>query len=241
MFEKKNIDTLPKHRPYDCTIDFEGSQLPFGLIHNLSHYKIATFHEYIDENLEKGFIWHSKSSVSAPTLFVKKKDGSLRIYVNYHGLNQFTIKNWYPLPLILGLLDQINRAKVYTKIDLHGAHNLVHIWKKDEWKTKFKTRYGHFEYVVMPFGTNALIIFQHLMNDVFCRYLDDFVVCYNVEIFIFLKNMVDHEYHVHVVLEKFREVGHNAKLEKCEFHQSKMGFLGYNIFGDGICMDPCKA
>ncbi len=166
----------------------------------------------------------------------------MQICVSYHGLNRFTIKNRYPLPLILGLLDQINRAKVYTKIDLRGAYNLVHIQKGDEWKTKFKTCYGHFEYVMMPFGlTNTPIIFQHLMNDVFCEYLDDFVVCYIDDIFIFSKNMADHEHHVRLVLEKLQEVGHNAKLEKCEFHQSKMGFLGYIISRGDICMDPCKA
>ncbi len=187
VFGKKNIDTLPKHRPYDYTINLEeGTQPLFELIYNLSHYEIPTFCEYIDENLEKGFVWHSKSSASAPILFVKKKDEFLRICVNYHGLNQLTIKNWYVLPLILRLLDQINSTKVYTKIDLRGAYNLVHIKKGDKWKTKFRTCYGHFKYFVMPFGlSNAPTIFQHPMNDVFCEYLDDFVVCYINDIFIF--------------------------------------------------------
>jgi hypothetical protein len=92
---------------------------------------------------------------------------------------------------------------VYTKIDLCGAYNLVHIQKGDEWKTKFKTCYNHFEYVVMPFSfTNALIVFQRMMNDVFCEYLDDFIVCYIDNILIFSKNMANHECHVHIVLEK---------------------------------------
>ncbi len=105
----------------------------------------------------------------------------------------------------------------------------------------FKTHYDHFEYVGMPFGlTNALAIFQHLMNNIFHEYLDDFVVCYIDDIFILSKNMEDHECHICLVLEKFREVGFHAKLEKCEFHQFEVKFLGYIIFGDGICMDPCK-
>jgi len=137
----------------------------------------------------------------------------------YHGLNWLTIKNWYLLPVISRLLDQLSHAKVYTKIDLRGTYNLVHIREGDEWKTSFRTCYGHFEYVVMPFGlTNAFVVFQHMMNDNFYEYLDDFVVCYIDDILIFSKNMVDHERHVRLVWEKFWEVGLYAKLEKCGFH-----------------------
>jgi hypothetical protein len=108
---------------------------------------------------------------------------------------------------------------MYTKIDSCEAYNLVHIQKVDEWKTTFRTRYDHFEYVVMPFGlTNMFVIFQHLMNDAFCDYLDDFVVCYINDILIFSKNMQDHEHHLHLVLEKLWEVKLCAKLKKCEFH-----------------------
>jgi hypothetical protein len=103
----------------------------------------------------------------------------------------------------------------------------------------FKTCYDHFEYVVMPFGfNNTLVGFQHLMNNVFCKYLDEFVVYYIDEIFIFSKNMEDHERHVCLVLEKLQKIGLYAKLEKCEFHQSKMEFLGYIISRDDIRMDP---
>jgi hypothetical protein len=114
--------------------------------------------------------------------------------VDYHGFNQLTIKNRYPLPLISGPLDWFNHAKVYTKVDLYGAYNLVCIQKGDEWKMTFRTCYDHFQYVVMPFGlTNALAIFQHLMNDVFHEYLDDFMVCYINDILIFSKNMDDYD------------------------------------------------
>jgi len=161
--------------------------------------------------------------------------------VNYCGLNQLTIKNRYPLPLISGLLDQLNHAKVYTKIDLREAYNLVHIWKGGKWKTTFTTRYGRFEYVVMLFGLiNAPIVFQHMMNDVFREYLDDFVVYYVNDILIFSKNMVDHERHVHLVLEKLWKVGLYAKLEKCRFHQFEVEFLGYFISRNGVCMDLHK-
>jgi hypothetical protein len=116
----------------------------------------------------------------------------------------------------------------------------VCIRKGDEWKTTFKTHYNHFEHVVIPFGlTTTPTIFQHLMNNVFCEYLNDFIVYY-IDDFIFSKNMKDYERHVHLVLEKLQKVGIYAKLEKCEFHQFEMEFLSYVIFKDGICMDPFK-
>ena len=118
VFKKKNADILPQHRLYDCTIDIEdGAQVPFGSIYNLFKDEFATLKEYMDENLEKGFIRHSKSSIGAPILFVKKKDGFLQMCVNDRGLNKVTIKNQYPLPLISGL-NQLDQTKIYTKIDL---------------------------------------------------------------------------------------------------------------------------
>ena len=138
VFEKKKADILPLHRLYDCAINIEdGAQVPFGPIYNLSQDELATLKEYIDENLAKGFIRHSKSLASASIIFVKKKDGSLRMCVDYRGLNKITIKNRYPLPLIFGLLNQLGQAKIYTKIDLRGAYKLVRVKEGDEWKTAF--------------------------------------------------------------------------------------------------------
>jgi hypothetical protein len=161
--------------------------------------------------------------------------------MDYRGLNKVTIKNRYPLLLISGLFDQLGQAKIHTKIDLCGAYNLVRIKEGDEWKTAFRTRYGHFEYNVMPFGlTNAPAIFQHLMNDVFREFLDDFVVCYLDDILVFSKNEEEHINHVRLVLEKLRTAGLYAKLEKCVFHQPQVEFLGYIISGEGLSMDPKK-
>jgi hypothetical protein len=137
-----------------------GAQPPFGPIYNLSQNELSELKDYIEENLAKNFIQHSKSPAGAPIFFVKKKDGSLWMCVDYRGLNKITVKNRYPLPLISGLLDQLGHAKIYTKIDLRGAYNLVCIKEGDEWKTAFRTRYGHFEYNIMPFGLiNAPAIF----------------------------------------------------------------------------------
>jgi hypothetical protein len=172
---------------------------------------------------------------------VKKKSGSLRMCIDYHGLNKIMIKIRYPLPLISGLLDQLGQAKVYINIDLRRAYNLVWIKGGDEWKTKIRTRYGHFEYNIMPFGlVNIFVIFQHLMNEIFQELLNDFVVYYLDDILIFSKNEKDHEKHVRMVVQKLRDAGLYAKLEKCVFHQPQVEFLGYIIVGEGLSMGPKK-
>jgi hypothetical protein len=141
------------------------------------------------------------------------------------------------LPLIFGLLDKLGQAKIYTKINLRGAYNLVQIKGGDELKTVSWTRYRHFEYNVMPFSlTNAHAIFQHLMNDIFQKFLDNFVVCYLDNILIFSKNMEDHEKHVRMVFQKLHIVGLYAKLEKCVFYHPQVEFLDYIISREGLPM-----
>jgi hypothetical protein len=133
VFEKKYADILPEHRPYDCAIDLQdGAQLPFGPIYNVSQNELLALKDYIKENLAKNFIRHSRSSAGVSILFVKKKNRSLRMYANYRGLNKIMVKNRYPLPLISRFLDQLGYAKIYTKIDLRGAYNLVCIKERDE-------------------------------------------------------------------------------------------------------------
>jgi len=134
-------------------------------------------------------------------LFVKKKDGSLQLCVDWHGLNSITKKDWYPLPLIPNLLDQLCSSCVYTKIDLHSMYNLVRITLGDEWKTAFWTHYRSFDFLVMHFGlTNALATFQCLMNTIFADCLDTFIVIYLDNILIFSKNPEEHWEHVCKVL-----------------------------------------
>lgn len=193
--------------------------VPFGPIYNLSETELEALREYLDENLKKGFIRPSESPAGAPILFVKKKDGSLRMCVDYRGINKITIKNRYPLPLIAELLDRLKSAKVFTKIDLRGAYNLLRIKAGEEWKTAFRTRYGHFEYLVMPFGlTNAPASFQHLMNH----------------------NFRDLQSHVIQVLDRLRQTQLYAKASKCEFHQTSVEFLGFVVSDQGLSMDTKK-
>lgn len=242
VFDKKKASTLPPHRPYDCAIDLEdGKAPPWGPIYGLSPAELTALREYIDENLANGFIQHSSSPAGAPVFFVSKKDGSLRLVVDYRGLNKITKRNRYPLPLISELLERLSGAKHFTKIDLRGAYNLIRIKPGDEWKTAFRTRYGHFEYTVMPFGlTNAPAVFQHMANDIFREFLDLFVIIYLDDILVYSKTQEEHDRHVRQVLAKLREHGLYAKLEKCAFDQDQVEFLGFIISAKGISMDPKK-
>ena len=154
----------------------------------------------------------------APIFFVKKKDGSLRLVVDYRGLNKVTIRNRYAFPLISSLLERINGAKFFTKIDLWGAYNLVRIRPRDNWKTAFRTRYRHFEYTIMPFGlTNVPTLFQHMANDIFRDLLDVCLIIYLDDLLVYSKTQEEHDSHVLLVLKRLREHGLYAKLEKCSF------------------------
>ena len=151
VFSAADAKALPPHRPYDHTIDLEeGAAPPYGPIYSMSEMELKALREYLDDILGKGFIRPSNSPAGAPILFAKKKDGSLRLCVDYRGLNAITRKNRYPLPLVGDLLDRLRSAKFFTKIDLRAGYNNVRISPGHEWKTAFRTRYGSFEYLVMP-------------------------------------------------------------------------------------------
>jgi hypothetical protein len=172
---------------------------------------------------------------------VKKKDGTLRLCVDLRGLNKITIKNRYPLPLPSELVDRCYKAKYFTKLDLRGAYNLIRIAEGDEWKTAFRTRYGHYEYCVMPFGlTNAPASFQALINSVLKPFLDRFTVVYLDDILVYSETLEEHIQHVRQVLSKLSESDLYLKLEKCTFHASEVEFLGFIISSEGIRMDPKK-
>eukprot|EP00833_Pecoramyces_ruminatium_P007661 jgi/Orpsp1_1/1181693/evm.model.c7180000078227.2 len=218
VFNERNCDVLPPHCEYDCEIRLkDNSNLFYGPIYPLTEVERDELKKYIKENLEKGFIRKSTSPAGAPILFVKKKDGSLRLCVDYRKLNGMTIHNSYPLPLISELLDRVKGAKFFTKLDLKSAYNLVRIKEGEEYKTVFRIRYGHFEYLVMPFGLkNAPATLQHFINDVLSDYLDNFVISYIDDILIYSKN-IEHHIHVKKVLKKLLENNLYVKLEKCEF------------------------
>ena len=195
--------------------------------------------KYIKENLEKGFIRKSTSPAGVPVLFVKKKDGSLRLVIDYRKLYEITIRNSYPLPLISELIDRVKGSKFFTKLDLKSSYNLVRIKEGEEYKTAFCTRYGHFEYLFMPFGLkNAPATFQHFINDVLSDYLDNFVISYIDDILIYSNSLEEHHDHGKKVLRKLLENNLYIKLEKWEFEVSEIAFHGYIISRDGLKVDP---
>jgi len=219
MFSKAKASELPPHRDYNLKIDLEeGTSPPLGTLYSLSPVELSALQTFIDENLNTGFIRPTTSSHAAPVLFIKKKDGSLCLCVDFRGLNKITKKDRYPLPLISELLDSPSRAKIYSKIDLRHTYHLVWIAPGGEWKTTFCTCYGSYEWLVMPFGlTNAPAAFQRFVNTIFADMLDVWVVVYLDDILIYSKDMESHQQHVQEVLCRLRLHGLFTKPEKCEF------------------------
>jgi hypothetical protein len=195
----------------------------------------------LQELLDKGLIRPSTSPWGCPALFVKKKDESLRLCVDYRPLNAVTIKNKYPLPRIDVLFDQLVGANVFSEIDLRSGYHQIKIRASDIPKTAFSTRYGLYEYLVMSFGlTNASAYFMYLMNSVFMPELDKFVVVFIDDILVYSKNEDDHVKHLHTVLQRLRDHRLYAKLSKCDFWLREIKFLGHTISQDGVSVDPEK-
>ncbi|KAL0151631.1 hypothetical protein M9458_053032, partial [Cirrhinus mrigala] len=238
VFSKQAATHLPPHRPWDCAIDLlPGAQLPKGKVYPLSIPECQAMEEYIEEALKQGFIQPYTSPSSF--FFVGKKDGGLRPCIDYRQLNSQIIHQPYPLPMVPAALEELRGARVFTKLDLRSAYNLIRIRKGDEWKTAFITPTGHYEYRVMPYGLSiSPSVFQMFMNEVFREYLHRFVVVYINDILMY--SQAEHRQHVQLVLQKPRQHSLFLKLEKCEFHQSTVQFLGYNISAEGVQMDQGK-
>src|SRR3954467_14733939 len=191
--------------------------------------------------MAKHFVQPSVSSWGAPVLLVKKKDGGMRLCIDYRQLNKVTIKNKYPLPRIDDLMDQLVGARVFSKIDLRSGYHQIKVKDEDMQKTAFRTSYGHYEYSVMPFCvTNAPGVFMEYMNRIFHEYLDRFVVVFIDDILIYSKSESDHVEHLKLVLQVLKEKKLYAKLSKCEFWLKEVSFLVHVIYGDGIVVDPSK-
>ncbi|SPC64434.1 related to pol protein [Ustilago sp. UG-2017b] len=242
VFDEVEADNLPHHTEHDLHLELvEGSKPPQGPLYLKGPKEMSELRRYLEENLEKGFIRPSKSPARSPVLFVPKKDGGLRLCVDYRGLNEITVKNRAPLPLIEEQLFLLREARIYTKLDLRAAYNLIRIAKGDEWKTAFGTQLGLYEYLVMPFGlANAPAHFQSFINDIFRDIIGVYVVVYLDDFLIFSNTEESHVKHVTEVLTRLRSNRLFAKLSKCEFHTKTVEFLGYIIKPTGIEMDPEK-
>ena len=195
----------------------------------------------MEEFLNKGFIRPSTSPWGVPVLFVKKKDGSLQLCIDYRQLNQAIIRNQYPLHLIDKLFDQLQGSRVYHKIDLRSGYHQLKVRENDVSKTAFRTRYGHYEFLVMQFGlNNAPAAFMDLMNSVFSPYLDKFVIVFIDDILVYSGSPEEHAEHLRTVLQILRERQLYAKFSKYHFWLDKVAFLGHVISAEGISVDPQK-
>ncbi|GAB7357806.1 hypothetical protein MBLNU459_g0793t2 [Dothideomycetes sp. NU459] len=235
---------LPQNRETDHAIPIvEGKEPPFGPLYNLSQRELKVLQEYIEDALQKGWIQHSTSPAGSPILFVPKKDGTLRLCVDYRGLNAVTIKDRCPLPLIEETLDRMQGSRYYTSLDLKDAYNRIRIKPGDEWKTAFRTRYGHFEYLVMPFGlTNAPATFQAYINRTLRGLVDHICVVYLDDILIYThdESVETHWRAVCAVLDRLRRAELFVNLKKCAFLTKEVAFLGFIITTTGVRADPAR-
>ena len=187
--------------------------------------------------LKQGKISKSKSLAGAPILFVPKPDGSMRLCVDYRQLNKLTIANKYPLPLMTELSDPVAGATIFTKMDLKDGYHLLQIKEGDEWKTAFRTRYGHYEYKVMPFGlVNAPATFQAMMNTILRKFLHHGMVVYLEDILIYSNNEEGHIELVKKVLAQLEDYDLAVSTTKSVFHVKEVEFLGYIVAVNGVTM-----
>ncbi|TYK12237.1 pol protein [Cucumis melo var. makuwa] len=233
---------LPPPREVDFAIDLEPGTAPISRVpYRMAPAELKELKVQLQELLDKGFIRPSVSPWGAPVLFVKKKNGSMRLCIDYRELNKVTVKNRYPLPRIDDLFDQLQGATVFSKIDLRSGYHQLRIRDSNIPKTAFCSRYGHYEFIVMSFGlTNAPAVFMDLMNRVFKDFLDSFVIVFIDDILIYSKTEVEHEKHLHQVLETLRANKLYAKFSKCEFWLKMVTFLGHVVSSEGVSMDPAK-
>jgi hypothetical protein len=238
----QEITNFPPRREIDFSIDLvPGAALVSKTPYRMSTLELKKLQMQLEELLKKGYICSSVSPWGALVLFMKKKDGTLRLCIDFRHLNNYTIKNKYPLLPIDDLFDKLRGEKIFSNIDLRIRYHHVRIKEEDIHKTTFRTRYGHYEFVVVPFGlTNAQVVFMCLMNGIFRNYLDKFVIIFLDDILIYSKSKEEHEHHLRLVLQVLRELQLYAKLSKCYFYQKKIHYLGHIISEQGIKVNPEK-
>nr|GEY52646.1 putative reverse transcriptase domain-containing protein [Tanacetum cinerariifolium] len=236
------VTGLPPTQRVEFQIDLIPGDAPVARApYLLASSKMKELSDQLQELSDKGFIRPSSSHWGDPVLFVKKKDGSFRMCIDYQELNKLTVKNSYPLLRINDLFDQLQGSSIYSKIDLRSGYHRLRVREEDIPKTAFRTRYGHYEFQVMSFGlTNAQAIFMDLMNRVCKPYLDKFVIVFIDDILIYLKNEQEHREHLKLILELLKREKLYAKFSKCEFWIPKVQFLGHVIDSRGIYVDPSK-
>ena len=237
-----DLPGLPPEREIDFPIDLVPGTAPISLPpYRMTPVELKELKTQLQELVDRGFIRPSISPWGAPVLFVKKKDDTWRLCIDYRQLNKVTIRKKYPLPRIDDLFDQLQGAKVFSKIDLRSGYHQLRIRESDILKMAFRMRYGHYELLVMSFGlTNAPAAFMDLMNRVFHPYLDRFVIVFIDDILVYSRSELEHERHLGLALQTLRQYQLYAKFSKCEFWLSRVGFIGHVVSADGIYVDPQK-
>ncbi|KAJ9544996.1 hypothetical protein OSB04_024703 [Centaurea solstitialis] len=237
-----DLPGLPPDRQVEFRIDLVPGASPIAKTpYQLAPAEMKEMMSQLQELLDKGFIRPSASPWGAPVLFVKKKDGSFRMCIDYRELNKVTIKNKHPLPRIHELFDQLQGASYFSKIDLRSGFHQLKVSEADVPKTAFRTRYGHYEFLVIPFGlTNAPAAFMDLMNRVCRPMLDKFVIVFIDDILVYSMSEEQHATHLREILELLRKERLYAKFSKCEFWLRQVQFLGHVISGDGVSVDSTK-
>jgi hypothetical protein len=238
----QELPGMPPDREIEFTIDLIPGTSPIAQApYKMGPKELVELKAQIDELEEKGFIRESVSPWGTPVIFVDKRDRGRRMCGDYRNLNNVIIKNKYPLPRIQDLFDQVKGSGVFSKIDLRSGYHQIKIKEEDIPKTAFVSRYGHHEYLVVPFGlTNAPAIFMNLMNKIFMPYLDKFVIVFIDDILVYSKDKSDHAKHLRTVLQTLREHQLHAKFSKCEFWLDRVEFLGHVITKEGIAVNPDK-
>ncbi|KAA0058337.1 DNA/RNA polymerases superfamily protein [Cucumis melo var. makuwa] len=242
LLKKDDLSSLPPDREIEFTSELLPgttpiSQAPYRMAPN----ELKELKMQLQALVNKGYIRPSVSPLAVQVLFVKKKDGILKLCIDYRQLNKVTIRNKYPFPRIDDLFDQLRGAALFSKIDLSSGYHQLKVRESDIAKTTFRMRYGHYEFRVMPCGlTNALAVFIDLMNRIFHQYLVQFVIMFIDDILVYSIDREAHEEHLRIVLKTLRDKQLYAKFSKCEFWLEQIVFFGHVVSTKGVSVDPQK-
>jgi hypothetical protein len=240
LFKEENPE-LSSKREFSHKIDTESNKPVFRNSYRMSPLELDTLKKQLDELLKLGYIETGSSPWAYPVLFVKKKDGSLRLCVDYRALNAVTVKNMYPIPRVDEILDKLKNTAFFSKLDLKSGYHQVLLDEKDKEKTAFNTLFGQYQYKVLPFVlTNAPPAFMSLMNEMFKEHLNKFILICLDDILIFSKTREEHLEHIKKALEILEKNKLYLNRAKCEFEKEEIGFLGHVVGRNEVTPAPAK-